>query len=95
MDTFEILVLSALLDEIDAKTDNGERIEELKKAAAVVSEEYSTDIKYEIAKLKKERTEEKKDLVKLIAETHETEHKIELLDTMIQRLESLNEKINN
>ena len=95
MDILEMLVLSALLGKIDTIADNDERKDELKEAAAKANEEHNTDIKCEIAKLKKERTEEKKYLAKLIAETNETEHEIELLDTMIQRLENLDEKINN
>lgn len=88
MNVLEMLFLAALLGEIDTETDNAERKDELKEAVAKANEEYNTDIQCEIAKLKKERTEKKKQLDELTGE-------IATINVMINRLESLDKKINN
>ena len=89
MDVLEILVLSALIGKIDTITDNDEKMDELKEAVAKINnEDHNTDIKCEIAKLKKERTEKAKQLDEITTE-------IRLIDTMVQRLENLDKRINN
>lgn len=83
MNILEMLVLTAMLE----KTVNFDE-DDLKEAVKIANEENNTDVKCELAKLKKERDEKKKQLDELAGE-------IAAMNVMINSLEKLDKKINN
>ena len=83
MDIMEMLFMLALFDSIADSDKSG-----LKEAVDKANEETNTDIRCELAKLKKEKSKMEKQIEKLIED-------IKLIDIMISRLESIDKKIND